>query len=199
MWTTLSAPAVLPDMSKAPPPPPPRPTSTFVTQMWRTLTKTWLTWLPPVSDTFSGLLPTEESIWLPLQPEPVLVTDRCTTKRWSYQQLQPYPAACQCGHAVLCITSQGCQVLCKVHDEEWTSLPAHHCEKSKDSLSPKAVQKLMINSVGESDFSAQETCHLLLQLPMFKASRDFVVLSWTDLVPLMSTCMKINHQHCCQL
>ena len=27
------------------------------------------------------------------------------------------------------------------------------------------------------DFSAQETCHLLLQLPMFKASRDFVILS----------------------
>ena len=41
----------------------------------------------------------------------------------------------------------------------------------------KAVQKLLINSVGERDYSAQETCHLLLQLPMFKASRDFVVLS----------------------
>ena len=41
----------------------------------------------------------------------------------------------------------------------------------------KAVQKLLINSVGERDYSAQETCHLLLQLPMFKASRDFIVLS----------------------
>ena len=41
----------------------------------------------------------------------------------------------------------------------------------------KAVQKLLISSVGERDFSAQETCHLLLQLPMFKASREFVVLS----------------------
>ena len=29
----------------------------------------------------------------------------------------------------------------------------------------KAVQKLLINSVGERDYSAQETCHLLLQLP----------------------------------
>ena len=47
----------------------------------------------------------------------------------------------------------------------------------EDSSSLKAVQKLLINSVGERDFSAQETCHLLLQLPMFKASRDFVVLS----------------------
>ena len=29
-----------------------------------------------------------------------------------------------------------------------------------------AVQKLLINSVGERDYSAQETCHLLLQLPL---------------------------------
>ena len=46
-----------------------------------------------------------------------------------------------------------------------------------DSSSLKAVQKLLINSVGERDYSAQETCHLLLQLPMFRASRDFVMLS----------------------
>ena len=45
------------------------------------------------------------------------------------------------------------------------------------SYSVTAVQKLLINSIGERDYSAQETCHLLLQLPMFKASRDFVVLS----------------------
>ena len=47
----------------------------------------------------------------------------------------------------------------------------------ENSSSLKAVQKLLINSVGERDLSAQETCHLLLQLPMFKASRDFVILS----------------------
>ena len=41
----------------------------------------------------------------------------------------------------------------------------------------KAVQNLLINTVGERDYSAQETCHLLLQLPMFKASRDFIILS----------------------
>ena len=46
-----------------------------------------------------------------------------------------------------------------------------------DNTSLKAVQKLLINTVGERDYSAQETCHLLLQLPMFRASRDFVVLS----------------------
>jgi len=47
----------------------------------------------------------------------------------------------------------------------------------EDNTSLKAVQKLLISSVGERDFSAQETCHLLLQLPMFRASRDFVMLS----------------------
>ena len=46
-----------------------------------------------------------------------------------------------------------------------------------DNTSLKAVQKLLINSVGERDYSAQETCHLLLQLPMFRASQDFIVLS----------------------
>ena len=38
------------------------------------------------------------------------------------------------------------------------------------------MQKLLINSVGERDYSAQETCHLLLQLPMLRASRDFIML-----------------------
>lgn len=32
------------------------------------------------------------------------------------------------------------------------------------------VQKLMIKSVGERDYSAQETSHLILQLPMFRAT-----------------------------
>ena len=46
-----------------------------------------------------------------------------------------------------------------------------------DSTSLKAVQKLLINSVGDRDYSAQETCHLLLQLPLICSSRDFTVLS----------------------
>ena len=44
-------------------------------------------------------------------------------------------------------------------------------------MSLKAVQKLLINSVGERDYSAQETCHLLLQLPMIDTSGTFVTLS----------------------
>ena len=45
------------------------------------------------------------------------------------------------------------------------------------NTSLQMVQKLLINCVGERDYSAQETCHLLLQLPMFKSSREFLVLS----------------------
>ena len=45
------------------------------------------------------------------------------------------------------------------------------------NTSLEAVQKLLVNTMGERDYSAQETCHLLLQLPMFKASRDFIILS----------------------
>lgn len=40
----------------------------------------------------------------------------------------------------------------------------------------KAVQKLLINTTADRDYSAQETCHLL-QLPMVMTTRDFVFLS----------------------
>ena len=45
-----------------------------------------------------------------------------------------------------------------------------------DSSALKLIQKLLINSVGERDFSAQETCYLLLQLPLIKSNRDHVIL-----------------------
>ena len=35
----------------------------------------------------------------------------------------------------------------------------------------------LVFSVGDKDYSAQETCLILLQLPMFKTSQDFIVLS----------------------
>lgn len=40
----------------------------------------------------------------------------------------------------------------------------------------KAVQKLLAHTVGNRDYSTQETCHILLQLPMYKASHEFIVL-----------------------
>ena len=47
----------------------------------------------------------------------------------------------------------------------------------EDDGALKAVQKLLISTTAEQDYSAQETCHLLLMLPMYMASRDFVMLS----------------------
>ena len=47
----------------------------------------------------------------------------------------------------------------------------------EDDGALKAVQKLLISTTAERDYSAQETCHLLLMLPMYMASRDFVILS----------------------
>ena len=41
----------------------------------------------------------------------------------------------------------------------------------------KAVQKLLISTTAERDYSAQDTCHLPLMLPMYTASHDFVMLS----------------------
>ena len=52
---------------------------------------------------------------------------------------------------------------------------AHSLKEGNHSV--KAVQKLLINTFGERDYSAQETCHILLQLPMYKASRSFTYLS----------------------
>ena len=46
-----------------------------------------------------------------------------------------------------------------------------------DDYALKAVHRLLTNSIGERDYSAQETCHLLLQLPLVMSSREFVYLS----------------------
>ena len=58
---------------------------------------------------------------------------------------------------------------------------------NEDDKSLKAVQKLLINTIGDRDYSALETCHLL-QLQMFMASQDFVILLLlTLMVPTMSS------------
>ena len=46
-----------------------------------------------------------------------------------------------------------------------------------DTNDIKAVQQLLISSVGTRDYSAQEVCLHLLGLPLFSASREFVYLS----------------------
>ena len=69
-----------------------------------------------------------------------------------------------------------CTMLLRVsQDQKHSRTPSPGLPKGNRSL--KAVQKLLIHTVGDRDYSAQEKCHILLQLPMYKASCDFIVLS----------------------
>lgn len=40
-----------------------------------------------------------------------------------------------------------------------------------------SVQKLLIYSIAERDISAQETCHILLGIPLYHSSQSFVILN----------------------
>lgn len=48
---------------------------------------------------------------------------------------------------------------------------------SPSTSATTALKKCMIQSVGERDFSAQETAHLLLILPLYRCSYSFITLS----------------------
>ncbi len=46
-----------------------------------------------------------------------------------------------------------------------------------EDASLTSIQKLLLSSVAERDISAQETCHLLLGIPLYHSSRSFVSLN----------------------
>ncbi|CAG8821888.1 19167_t:CDS:1, partial [Cetraspora pellucida] len=46
-----------------------------------------------------------------------------------------------------------------------------------------SVQRLLLRSVAEHDISAQETCHLLLEIPLYHSSRSFVSLNLNKEAP----------------
>ena len=45
------------------------------------------------------------------------------------------------------------------------------------------VQRLLLSSVAEHDISAQETCHILLGLPLYHSSQQFVFLNLNKEAP----------------
>ena len=49
------------------------------------------------------------------------------------------------------------------------------CNDNPDNPGIKVFQKLLIHTMGERDYSAQETCHLLLQIPLYHNSRTLLV------------------------
>ena len=60
-----------------------------------------------------------------------------------------------------------------------------------DSSALQLVQKLLTTSIGERDFFAKETCHLLLQLPLVKLeTMSYLVLM--DLVRLRNNQMTVS-------
>jgi len=67
-----------------------------------------------------------------------------------------------------------CEPRSETMKEVYTNIVRH---LNDNSTALHLIQKLLISTVGERDISAQETCHLLLQLPLVKSTRDYVVLS----------------------
>src|SRR6266496_1715943 len=49
-----------------------------------------------------------------------------------------------------------------------------------DDPSLTSIQKLLLTSIAERDISAQETCHLLLGIPLYHSSRNFVTLNLNE-------------------
>lgn len=47
-------------------------------------------------------------------------------------------------------------------------------EVAENDLEKKAVRKLLVSSVGERDYSAQEVCHILIGWDLYHCSRQFV-------------------------
>jgi ATP-dependent DNA helicase PIF1 len=56
-------------------------------------------------------------------------------------------------------------------------------KSNSDENSLVSVQKLLLNSVAERDISAQETCHLLLGIPLYHSSRQSVSLNLNEETP----------------
>jgi len=56
-------------------------------------------------------------------------------------------------------------------------------DSNPDDPSLTSIQKLLLSSVAERDISAQETCHLLLGIPLYHSSRAFISLNVNEDVP----------------
>ncbi|GBC48412.2 ATP-dependent DNA helicase PIF1 [Rhizophagus irregularis DAOM 181602=DAOM 197198] len=56
-------------------------------------------------------------------------------------------------------------------------------KSNSDDNSLASIQKLLLNSIAERDISAQETCHLLLGIPLYHSSRQNVLLNLNEEAP----------------
>ena len=68
---------------------------------------------------------------------------------------------------------------CEPHSQSLEDVYATIVRWLRKDIGPlKAVQKVLISTTAEQDNSAHETCHLLLMLPVYMASCDFVMLNY---------------------
>src|SRR6266542_6881576 len=56
-------------------------------------------------------------------------------------------------------------------------------ESNPNDLSLAPIQKLLLNSISKRNIFAQETCHLLLGLPLYHSSQTFVSLNLNEVGP----------------
>lgn len=55
------------------------------------------------------------------------------------------------------------------------------CDRVGKEVSSKSViMKLILSTIGERDYSAQEVSHVLMGLPLYKCSRSFVKVCIQD-------------------
>src|SRR2546430_11232441 len=63
------------------------------------------------------------------------------------------------------------------HSQKYSEI-LNNCNSKDLSITP--IQKLLLTSITERDISAQETCHLLLSIPLYHSSRSYVSLNLND-------------------
>ena len=110
--------------------------------------------------------------------EPELVTRRNDPRVNSHNQLQLSSWRANCDMQLITSKEKVTRYAAKYATKsEPRSKPlVDLIEKRSDNDALKTVQRIMIGSVAQRDYSAQETCHLLLQQPLYSASRPFVCL-----------------------
>src|ERR1043166_1017797 len=69
-------------------------------------------------------------------------------------------------------------------------------KSNSDDSSLSVVQGLLLQTVAERDISAQKTCHLLLGLPLYQSSHQFVTLNLNKETPrwLCGTGVETNNK-----
>lgn len=118
------------------------------------------------------------------QGQPELITTRNDPYINSYNRLQLQGWRANVDLKPVFSINAALQYICKYTSKaEPRSLPfsdllnqiLHNSDPNDPSIT--SIQRLLLHTVTERDISAQETCHLLLGIPLYHSSRRFVTLN----------------------